>query len=240
MNRRQTLLAGAALLALAAAACGRGPATTPSAGTPAGSNPTQAASTGGTPTAGAARPQTGTATPGTPAAGSPFPGDPPATQANAALDQLLAGAKLPPNVTVLARRDYSNEFAANNDADVYKTMQDTGRETGNFFIVAVDGTQRIQMAISKFATADGAKKYITTYRPRGRLQDAVDLSGIGDEAAGFKTPLGSADATNVGYNVAFIRGPYHFAMLDAAGDPTVPPTLAIAVMRAIDEQFKAN
>lgn len=169
-----------------------------------------------------------------------FPGDPPGSPLTAAMDRAMLQAKIPANVSVIARRDLTNEVAAKDDTELLQQFKDTGRETGVQYVLAIDGTQRISLGINQYATPAQARTEWEKGKPVAQATTAIDVTGIGDEAAGARITLGSGAQQALVNNVTFVRGPYYVTMADFAGDASVSPAPAVSMLRALDTVLRAN
>lgn len=173
-------------------------------------------------------------------AASAIPGDPPGSPATRRLDRYVLAIHLPANATLVARQDVTNAIGAQNNPAAAQRFLDAGRETGTLYVIAVDGTPRIQFGINQYATAAGARDDYEQLRSKPSPADALDTAGIGEAASGARVSLGSGDTKSTAYQVAFLRGRYIVSMADLVGDPSKPPDTLIAVARMIDDAIKAD
>jgi hypothetical protein len=191
-------------------------------------------------TSGAASVQSGASPTAAAGAAPSFPGDRPASPETARIDRVLAAAKLPTNVDVAGRKDIPNDAPDYNDApDVVRRFKEFGRETGGYYVLAVNGTPRLTLAISRYAQPDGATRELDFGAGTPNPDDRIDAAGIGDKAAAFRVRLGGQGGPTP-VVVSFTRGPYYVVVADTAAAADAPPDMALDVARAVDEQLKVN
>jgi hypothetical protein len=169
-----------------------------------------------------------------------YPGEPPATPDTARLDRILSAVQLPRNADVAGRKDIGNEAPDYKDVpDVVRRFREYGRQTGAFYIINVAGQPRLSLAISQYATPDGAKKELEFGRGSPNPDDRIDASGIGEDQAAFRVRLGGQGGPTPAV-VSFTRGRYYVVVTDTAAQFDAPPDMVVAIARAVDEQLKAN
>lgn len=210
-------LVGAALVG----ACGGGSATKATAPT--------AAPGSATPTVRAVAASTAT----------PLPGDAPGSPATAALDRAIQQTKVPGNMSVLGRRDLTNESEARGDAAQLQQFKDGGRETGALYVISVDGAARVQLGINQYATPQQARAAFAAGKSTPKPEDAINVAGLGEDASGARvSPSGGQQGT---FNViTFVRGRYWVTMADFVGDPSVSAEPVVGMLRSLDGVLKAG
>jgi hypothetical protein len=174
-----------------------------------------------------------------PSMATAFPGDPPGSGATERIDRIMTAARLPANVTVFGRRDLTNDGESRGDAALLKRFTDAGRQTGGLYILNVDGQQRISLGVNLYDSADNARKDFANLRPSPDLP-RIDAGDLGENAAAARVTLGSGGAQAFINNLVFQRGCYVVTLADFVGSPDAPPDTALAVARALDDQFKTN
>ncbi|MGH2588843.1 MAG: hypothetical protein ACRDJE_28295 [Dehalococcoidia bacterium] len=220
---RQGLLWGGVGLLLLLTACGGG------------DNDADTADATATPSA------TGTAQPTAVALPRVFPGEQPASPETERIDTIFGGVTLPPTVDVFGRRDIPNEAIERDAPDVGLRFKEYGRETGNYYVLTVDGVQRMTLSISQYATPEGAKREFDFGKGDPAPEDRVDASGLGDENSALRSYLGSGGPQNSLYLISFTRGRYYVVIADfPPGGADAPPDTALEIARAVDEALKAN
>ena len=168
-----------------------------------------------------------------------FPGEQPASPETERIDRMLGGAKFPRSVDVAGRKDIPNDGPDYRETpDIVARFKQYGRETGAYYVLSAGGTPRFTLAVSQYATADGAKKELEFGRGTAAPGDRVDAAGIGDEAAAFRLRLGGQGGPTP-VIVSFTRGRYYVVIADTAAVADDPPDMALDVARAVDAQLKA-
>jgi hypothetical protein len=181
---------------------------------------------------------------GTPASAVPvtplFPGEPPASQETARLDQLFAGATLPQRVDVFGRRDIPNEAIEKDAPDVGQRFREYGRVTGTYYVLSVNGMQRMTLSINRYGSRDGAAKEFGFGRGNPTPEDRLDAAGLGDDYSAHRASLGEGGGATSLYLVSFTRGCYYVVIADfPPGGADSPPDVALAVAHSVDDQLNA-
>lgn len=169
-----------------------------------------------------------------------FPGERPASPETARIDRAVAGAKLPASVDVAGRKDIPNDAPDYSDTpDIVRRFKEFGRETGGYYVLAVNGAPRLTLAISQYAQPDGATRELDFGGGTPSPEDRIDAPGIGDKASAFRLRLGGQGGPTP-VIVSFTRGRYYVVVADTAAAAEAPPDMVLDIARAVDEQLKAN
>jgi hypothetical protein len=190
-----------------------------------------------------------TATPSTPsvtatattAAAQPLIGEPPASPETERIEQIFAGTTLPPLVEVFGRRDIPNESVEKDSPEAGARFREYGRVTGNYYVLAVDGAQRMTLSINQYQSPEGATTEFDFGQGSPAPEDRLDTSGLGDNSSANRSTLGDGGSRTSLYLVSFTRGCYYVVVADfPPGGADSPPDSALALARAVDDQLKAS
>ncbi|MGE0542145.1 MAG: hypothetical protein AB7R89_18385 [Dehalococcoidia bacterium] len=166
-------------------------------------------------------------------------GDPPASPETERIDAILAGATLPTKVAVFGRRDIPNDAVEQEAPDAARRFREFGRVTGAFYILSVDGAQRMTLSINQYGSPDGAAQEFAFGQGNPRPEDRLEADGIGEDRSAFRSTSGAGAGQISQYLISFTRGCHYVVVVDFLPSGTnTPPDSALALARAVDDRLK--
>jgi hypothetical protein len=189
----------------------------------------------------AATSQSTPTTTATPASLPAVAGDPPASPETKRIEALLAGATLPSNIGVFGRRDIPNEAVEKDSPEAARRFRENVRVTGNYYVLSVDGAQRMTLSINLYGSPEGAGKEFDFGKGNPAPDDRIEAEGIGQNRSALRSTIGEGASTTSLYVISFTRGCYYVVVADfPPGGADSPPDSALALAQAVDDQLKAS
>ena len=122
----------------------------------------------------------------------------------------------------------------------YYRFRENGRITGNYYVVSVDGAQRMTLSINQYGSPDGAGKEFDFGKGNPAPDDRIEAEGIGQNRSALRSTIGEGASATSLYLISFTRGCYYVVVADfPPGGADAPPDSALALARAVDDQLKA-
>lgn len=166
-------------------------------------------------------------------------GDPPASPETQRIEQIFTAVTLPPKVEVFGRRDIPNDAVERDSPEAGARFREYGRVTGNYYVLTVDGAQRMTLSINQYKTPEGAAQEFDFGKGNPTPDDRLDADGIGENRSAHRSTLGDGGSRTSLYLVSFTRGCYYVVVADfPPGGADAPPDSALALARAVDDQLK--
>jgi hypothetical protein len=176
----------------------------------------------------------------TPASLPAVAGDPPASPETKRIEAILAGAQLPTNIAVFGRRDIPNDAVAKDSPEAGQRFRENGRVTGNYYVLTVDGAQRMTLSINQYGSPEGAGKEFDFGKGNPAPDDRIEAEGIGQNRSALRSTIGEGASSTSLYVISFTRGCYYVVVADfPPGGADNPPDSALSLAQAVDDQLKA-
>jgi hypothetical protein len=170
-----------------------------------------------------------------PAPARTLAGEPPASPETERIEEIFAGADLPPKVEVFGRRDIPNESVEKDAPDAGARFREYGRVTGNYYVLTVDGAQRMTLSINRYGTTQGAMGEFDFGKGDPAPEDRVEAEGLGDARSALRSTLGDGGNKTSLYLISYTRGCYYVVVADfPPGGADAPPDAALALAQAVD------
>jgi hypothetical protein len=168
-------------------------------------------------------------------------GDPPASPETERIEAILAGATLPAKVEVFGRRDIPNDAVEKDAPEAGRRFREYGRVTGNYYVLSVDGAQRMTLSVNQYGSPDGAAQEFDFGKGDPLPDDRLEAEGLGESRSAHRSTLGDGSNKTSLYLISFTRGCYYVVVADfPPGGADAPPDSALAVAQAVDDQLKAS
>lgn len=166
-------------------------------------------------------------------------GDPPASPETKRIDAILAGATLPTNIGIFGRRDIPNDAVEKDSPEAGRRFRENGRVTGNYYVLSVDGAQRMTLSINQYGSPEGAGKEFDFGKGNPGPDDRIEAEGIGQNRSALRSSLGEGSSATSIYVISFTRGCYYVVVADfPPGGADSPPDSALALAQVVDNQLK--
>lgn len=168
-------------------------------------------------------------------------GDPPASPETKRIDAILAGATLPSNIGVFGRRDIPNDAVEKDSPEAGRRFREDGRVTGNYYVLSVDGAQRMTLSINQYGSPEGAGKEFEFGKGNPAPDDRIEANGIGQNRSALRSTIGEGSSSTSLYLISFTRGCYYVVVADfPPGGADSPPDSALALAKAVDDELNAS
>lgn len=177
----------------------------------------------------------------TPTATRTIAGEPPMSPETERIEQIFAGARLPPKMEVFGRRDIPNESVEKDAPAAGARFREYGRVTGNYYVLTVDGAQRMTLSINRYGTAEGARREFDFGKGDPAPEDRLDADGLGDVRSAHRSFLGDGGSRTSLYLISYTRGCHYVVIADfPPGGADAPPDNALALAQAVDSALQES